>query len=247
MAVRRSYLQQSFGLLSLLIAARRGRSSSEEGLSLLECLMAIAVIMLTAAMITPPLFIATATRVQNRRAEQALQLAQGEIDRLRVLVSQGQNTPARLPVTVGTTTNPAGPAGLSGQLKSVNPSCNTYNDEQVPATSALRIDVDGDCQFDFLMQVFRTDGSLPVSEDRNNNPSALERRTDFVVGVRVYSFLAQSNLGGLETQQASLQLTTGQGSQRRRPLAVLYSRMNWSDQSFNLCQIQRNQGRTNCR
>ncbi|MBD2462851.1 hypothetical protein H6G89_17565 [Oscillatoria sp. FACHB-1407] len=247
MAVRRSSPNQSLSILGLLLAARRGRSSSEDGLSLLECLMAIAVIMLTAALITPPLFIATATRVQNRRAEQALQLAQGEIDRLRVLVSQGQNTPGRLPAAVGTATNPAAPSGLSNQLRSINSSCNTYNDEQIPATSALRVDVDGDCQFDFLMQVFRTDGSLPASEDPTNNPAALQRRTDFVVGVRVYSFLAQNNLGSLETQQASLRLTSGQGSQRRRPLAVLYSRMNWSDQSFNLCQIHRNQGQANCR
>lgn len=247
MAVRHSSINPPLNLLGLLLATRRGRSSTQEGFSLLECLAAIAVVMLTAALITPALFIATATRVQNRRAEQALQLAQGEIDRLRVLMTQGQNTPARLPVAVGTTNFPA-PSAPSALLKSVNSSCNTYNDQRIDATAALRVDVDGDCQVDFFMQTFRTAGSVPASEDPTNNPAAQGRSTDFTVGVRVYSFLAESNMGnGLETQQASLQLTTGQGSQRRRPLAVLYSRLNWSDQNFNLCQIHRNQGQTNCR
>jgi type II secretory pathway pseudopilin PulG len=247
MAIRHSSLKQPIGILGLLVAARRGLHSKDEGLSLLECLMAVAVIMLTAAMITPPLFIATATRVQNRRAEQALQLAQGEVDRLRVLMSQSQNTPARLPVSVGIAANPPAPGGLTSQLKSVNSSCNTYNDEQIAATAGLKVDVDGDCEMDFFMQTFRTNGVVPPSENPVDNPGARSRPTDFVIGVRVYSFLAQSNLGSLDTQQASLQLTNGQGSQRRRPLAVLYSSLNWSDQSFNLCQIQQNQGRATCR
>jgi len=58
---------------------------SESGLTLMECVVAIAVVALAGALITPPLFLAAATRVQNRRSEQALQIAQGEIDRIRTL------------------------------------------------------------------------------------------------------------------------------------------------------------------
>ncbi|NET10377.1 MAG: type II secretion system protein, partial [Symploca sp. SIO2B6] len=86
----------------LYSARTKGESSqsSEEGLTLLECVVAIAVIALTGAMIGPPLVMAAATRVQNRRAEQAQQLAQGEVDRIRAMVIQGNATAELLPKLV---------------------------------------------------------------------------------------------------------------------------------------------------
>jgi len=81
--------------------------SSESGVTLLECLIGIAVIAITATLILPPLFIASASRVQNRRAEQAFQIAQDEIDRIQTLVASGRHDPANLPASAGAFTNGA--------------------------------------------------------------------------------------------------------------------------------------------
>jgi len=217
-----------------------GAPPSEAGLSLLECLMAIAIIVLSVAMIAPPLFIATATRVQNRRAEQALQIAQGEVDRLQVLMSRNENIAVRLPVSVGSSTaldTWAPPTGPATAVKSVNSTCNTYQDQQISASLALPVDADGDCTIDFYMQSFRTAGSIPQSEQGSTNPKI----TDFEVEVRVYSSLVTKNgWTGLQQEQVNLNLTSGEGSRRTRPLVVLNNRMSWSDRTFSLCELQQN-------
>jgi type II secretory pathway pseudopilin PulG len=212
--------------------------------------MAIAVTGLTIAAVAPPLVIAAATRVQNRRAEQAQQVAQAEVDRVRVLVARDQHTPARLPAvgaaaTTGLSNVPA-PNRTSGLLKSVNPACNTYNDEQVDANTALLIDIDGDrtCQPDFMMQIFRDTGIVSPDDDPRNGRQG--RLSEFQLGVRVYSILARNNLGRLETQAASLNLTQGQGKQRTRPLAVIYSPFSWSDRSQTICDLHQRSGQDVC-
>lgn len=68
-----------------------------QGFTLVESLMGILVISVVAITITPPIVLSTATRVQNRRAEQAMQLAQAEVDRIRVFVEQGVADTAKLP------------------------------------------------------------------------------------------------------------------------------------------------------
>jgi prepilin-type N-terminal cleavage/methylation domain-containing protein len=213
-------------------------STTEQGLSLLECMMAIVVIGLTAAMITPPLFLAAATRVQNRRAEQSFQLAQGEVDRIQVLVALGQHTPDRLPFATGGQLGlVAPPATLSTQLDSSNSSCNTYNDQPLAVNTGRRIDIDGDCQMDYFMQVFRSPGTIS-----SRDPSS--RLTEFKLGVRVYTALAANNFGQLRTDQASLQFTNGLGSQTTRPLSVLISDIYWSDRSSTLCRYNNRVGCT---
>ena len=216
-------------------------ASSEAGVTLLECLIAVAVIGVTSALILPPLFVAAASRVQNRRAEQALQIAQGEVDRIQTMVASGYHTQGRLPA-VGTTSGTvslstvAPPTGVTGSLlKSVKTGaggCNNYGNEQIPLNQALRIDVDGDCAPDFYMQVFRDNVSTntaPGSTIPNN----------FRLAVRVYSALALPSFGSMTTPvvPASLQITSGTGSQRLRPLAVLNSQVVWSDQSASLCEL----------
>lgn len=226
-------------------------ASSEAGVTLLECLIAVAVIGVTSALILPPLFVAAASRVQNRRAEQALQIAQGEVDRIQTMVASGYHTPARLPA-VGTTSGTvslstvAPPTGATGSfLKSVKTSaggCNTYRNESIPLNQALRIDVDGDCTPDFYMQVFRDDVSTNRAGPITNPPN------NFRLAVRVYSALALPNFGSMTTPvvPASLQITSGQGNQRLRPLAVLYSQVVWSDQSASLCELHQQLDSTAC-
>lgn len=76
--------------LGFLLKNRLQSKYSEQGFSLLEALISIAVIAVVISSFTPPIFLAVGTRVQNRRAEQAMQLAQAEVDRVRRLVERGQ-------------------------------------------------------------------------------------------------------------------------------------------------------------
>lgn len=212
--------------------------ASEQGVTILECLVAIAVIAITGALITPPLFIAAATRVQNQRAEQALQIAQGEVDRIRVMVERGGHRQNALP-RKGASDNledVGPPTSLSNQLKSVNTTCDTYDGSLYPINQALRVDTDGDCDTDFLLQVFRSGeenfspGEAAIAVPANRRPTTVE------LGVRVYSNSAADNLNNLVTEEASLKFTSGDGNQRERPLAVLYSNIQWSDTEFSLCE-----------
>ncbi len=214
-----------------------GRSSAlpkskktEQGLTLMECLVAIAVIALTSAMIGPPLVLAAATRLQNRRAEQALQLAQGEVDRVRALVSLSQHQRQVLPAIAGAADLDAvpAPANASAQMQSVDNACSDYDGTPLAVTQVLPIDIDGDCEEDFLMQVFRNEGDISNAE---NNRGTSGRPSTFNMMVRVYTSSARDNLGGaaLETDPASLRFTSGQGNQRTKPLAVITSEMSWSD------------------
>jgi prepilin-type N-terminal cleavage/methylation domain-containing protein len=219
------------------------RRSSESGLTLIECLVAIAVIGLTGAMIGPPLLLAAATRIQNQRAEQALQIAQGEVDRVRMLVERGEHTPPNLPA-VGSITNLQAPSGLVTSIKTVKSTCpNRYNGAQLPINQALQIDVDGDCEVDFLMQVARTQGRTSTRESASGGR---QRPGEFDLLIRVYSEIAADNLGNLEIEPASLRFTSGEGNQRSRPLAVLATQITWSEsdnslfcyQGLNNCQPQ---------
>jgi type II secretory pathway pseudopilin PulG len=223
------------GMKSTSPHSQSQRNYAEAGLSLLECLMAILMVGLTGAMIAPPLLISTATRVQNHRVEQALQLAQAELDRTQVLVSRGEHTLEKLPdsVSVSDLNIVPGPTTVSDLMASVNASCNTHKDAILSAGTAKRIDVDGDCQTDFLVQVYRSRGNFSLRELRLRDEA---KPTDFQMMVRIYSYVAEENLGELATDPVSLKLQSGVlSSQKTRPLAVLTANMVWSEQSFSLC------------
>lgn len=207
--------------------------NSEQGLTLIECLMAVAVMGLTVGLVLPPLFIASATRVQTRRAEQALQVAQGEVDRIRILVTRGDHFPADLPGLADSLEGAPAFTGLSTVLKTSANCANRYTGgNPVPdVNTALMVDVNADCEPDLLMQVFRTRGSTT----RTETISGSARPSSFDLGVRVYSYVARNNLGSLETEPASLGLTNGEGGQRNRPLAVLHTRVTWDDQDSTAC------------
>lgn len=229
------------GFMKILHGKRR---SANQGLTIMECLVAILLIGLTTAMITPPLVVATATRVQNRRAEQALQIAQDEVDRISTMVQQGVHRASVLPDVAGGANLKSVPAptSLGSYFKtSRRDGCaakgTTYNYQGIiAANQALPIDVDGDCDEDFFMQVFRTEGVF--TEGERNRPLPGDRRpAQFSLGVRVYSKLARNNLstGKLQTEPASLQITEGQGKQASNPLTVVYKPIIWSEQSDALC------------
>jgi type II secretory pathway pseudopilin PulG len=238
-------LRLALSLTQRLSASRR---RPDQGLTLIEGLVAIIVIAVTIVSITPPIFWATGTRVQNRKVEQASQIAQGEIDRVRAIVERGGYALNQLPpVPFGTaqediirgTTIRAPNAPTTTQISS-KPSCNT-NTGTAPTNYQLYIPVDTDnppnepanvCKPEFLVQTFR---SLGV--DSNGNPATgLATPEGFVMGVRVYASVAEAELRANrgETRQASLKGTSGLGGQRLRPLAVQYSTIVRSIASQNL-------------
>lgn len=211
------------------------RQSSEQGLSLIECLIAIVIIALTVVAILPPIMLATATRIQARRADQANQIAQGEVDRIRTIVERGSYYINQLPEAVATQNirdaapatvapgagNPIiSPANCPNRYPAspTNPADPSTYPPPAPANGVILVDVEGDCTADYVMQVFRTTGRIPTGETVPYS---------FDIGVRVYTYFPGQPFPTLEKERASLITGTGPrdviDGARRRPMAALYS------------------------
>lgn len=226
------------GLVLTLIRIAAIAKSTNRGLTLVEGLVAIVIISITMVSITPPIFWAVASRVQTQRAEQALKLAQGEIDRVRTIIDRGTDTTTTsLPpaVSVNVRNGVAAPNTAGTGVISIK-SCSETVATLPPANAAtfVPIDTNGDCAADYLLQTFRSEG---LDEKGNAFTGAANQTlSGFVMGVRVYSAVARSELlaerGG--TQPASLRGTNGLGNQLNRPLAVLYSTIVRSNEGQNL-------------
>lgn len=220
----------------------KSQSNASAGFTLIESLVAIIIIAVTIVSITPPIFWATATRVQNRRVEQAVQLAQSEIDRVRVAVERKTATVQQIPPVSGTTLRAEAPAPnsvipVTTKLRSIVPGCEVDDGNQ-PALTAQAVLVDTDpepagsanpCEPEFLVQTFRGNAVTTAG------PSATA--TDgFVMGVRVYSIVARDNIenGTAQAEPGTLRATNGLGTQAVRPLAVQYSTIVRSNRSDGL-------------
>ena len=140
-----------------------------------------------------------ATRVQNRRAEQAKQLAQGAVDRVRRLV-EGNYTVEAL-----------------NRFVPVNVGDSNLSQASVPASPSQLVDINGDDKKDFRVQVFRGKQVTQLAGDGTPLP------VNFCLGVRVYVYFNDGQT--LEPQPARLTWTSALGSQQRRPLAVMYTRV----------------------
>lgn len=243
--------------LGQVLKGTSSQTKFSSGFTLIESLVAIVVISITLVAITPPIFWATGTRVQNRRAEQALALAQGEIDRVRAQVERGisvipdsipKDEPTNyLPQSAGATSvfatyeGPA-PTAAWSKMRSTNPSKNTAEvvtagEARFPAANQyIPVDTDGDGTADFLVQVFRDTGvcdSTPTPCGETDVPRI------FNMTVRVYAAMAKgSTLAKLENRRASLTGTTGTKQAKDRPLAVLSSQVARSVNSKALEQYQ---------
>ncbi len=254
MTLQRSLINARLSLLNRL-AVTQDKHAPEQGLTIMECLVAIMLIGLTVAMVTPPLLVATASRVQNRRAEQAAQVAQDEIDRINTMVQQGTHESRFLPKSIGPLvggdfrTAVAAPTTQASLLASPRrrdisacPAASApygtyaaYTNQQLLVNQALPVDVDGDCTPDFFTQVFRTDGKTSTSELQK--PLINQRPAKFEIGVRVYSALARNNFGtgNLKTDPAPILATGGQGKQATNPLITVYKSIAWGEKSDVLC------------
>ncbi len=201
--------------LTLFIA--RDPKAQQQGFTLIECLVAIIMVALVASAIAPAMVISVATRVHSQKAEQALALAQSEIDSTRILVERGGYIVNTLPPLATGVADKDVETALGPKLS------------QTDATKfdhARKVDVNGDGQTDFLVQRYRATGQ-PVS----GLPVA------FAMGVRVYdrSVAGADNL--LTDEMASLVMTSGDGGRATRPLAVLYSTIAASNQGDSLCSL----------
>lgn len=196
------------------------KNGNNSGLTLIECLVAIVVIGITAVVVAPVIAISVATRTQSQRAEQAFQLAQAEVNRIKFTVDNS----ATYTVSASTVAaaddvddlrNVPAPGAINNNLYST----------AANAVAAKGIDVDGDGTVDYAAQIFRTGGI-----ETAGTPVA------FDLGVRIYEarlFPAQPNTLG--TEQARIGLTSGEGQGGSRPLSVLYTSVIKSDTENSLC------------
>lgn len=198
---------QKLAFVKALLCKSKG---SQQGLSMLECLVAIVVIAAVISAITPPIMLSVATRIQNRRTEQARQLAQAKVDEVRRLVETGNYSKDDL--------NRIAPSYVGG----IGQICNaTIPFDQ--AKQAVDIDKGADNSTnsnkpDFWVQAYRNEGIIDPNTDR---PVA------FDLGVRVYRYY--EGLTPNQIKRASIGFTTAEGSQRNKPLITLYSRVILSD------------------
>jgi prepilin-type N-terminal cleavage/methylation domain-containing protein len=197
------------------------QNSSEQGLTLVECLVAIVIIAIVSAAIAPPILLAAATRLQNQRVEQATQLARGEVDRIRLLVERGQYQTADLP-----------PSSAQNPIRGT-PAPNGINNIASTRTSTQGFLIDlnptrvGD---KFVVQTFRAQEQA-VS-------STITTPIAFMMGVRVYSSRSFSNNAHPTlTEPPRLGFTSSESLQR--PLAVLYTPILRSDQRFSMCKYHK--------
>lgn len=208
--------------LSRRLNGGASRPSTEDGVTLLECIMAMLVIVVTVTMITPPIFLSVATRVQNQRIEQAMQLAQAELDRVQLTVERGDYTTDDLPsvTTVADVRQAPAPSGTT--------------DARADATvdDAYTVDVNNDGDDDYAVQFFRTEGESNASGDV----------LVFDMGVRVYSMMAFEDGSTRSIEQASALFTAGTGSQSSSPLSVMFTTIARGDSSDSFDAI--NQYRT---
>ncbi|MEM8542537.1 MAG: type II secretion system protein [Cyanobacteria bacterium P01_H01_bin.119] len=201
-------------------------NGQEQGLTLVECLVALILIAFVAGSVTPALVIAVATRVQSQKAEQAIEVAQAEINAIRTTLERGNYTLDDLPASVTTLTSETDTATYTGPTAgSLAASTATYS--TVGTTTARAVDIDGDGDNDFGIQIFRTPGQL------NNSDLPIA----FTVGVRVYDAVAIQNggAGTLDIDEARIGTTGGEGERGRLPLATVYTTVASADTSESYC------------
>ena len=190
-------------LANFLKNQRTSQKNSDRGFSLLEVLIGMLIISIAVTAITPTLLLGAATRIQNRRAEQAFNIAREQVQQIKILLEQGEYTNADLPPQASITNK--------DDIKEVNAPGSTCS-TNCNADQFLK-------KGDFLIQTFRN----PGVQDGDG------RITAFKMGVRVY-YISAENQNNLETTKARLTLTSGEGTNLQQfPLAVIYTELSLSD------------------
>lgn len=202
-------------MVSMLFAKQPKLAVS--GLTLIECLVAIAVVAITTAAIGPMILFSVATRVQNQRVEEALRLAQTEINKVRTEIDSGDY---RIAIDNIPPTSERCIADTSAPRKFL-PSGSNIN----RVTDARLVDFDGDGDDDYAIQLFRKEKfRKEINSSGEEELVATPKPIMVEIGARVYdSKRAEPSSGKvLDTKAASLTFTSGEGQAGTHPLAVIY-------------------------
>lgn len=197
--------------------------AAEAGLTLLESLVAIVVLMIILGFIAAPITMSIGGRVQSRKADQAQQVAQLFSENTRLKISQLQTWTYSTTASI-TNASPTLSYAPTGAIPPLDQSTLTVSQVAAPtalcadltacnSTDWFTYDLDQDSTPDFYVQVFRVD-DVQV-------PSTNEV-IGFDMGVRVYDAESADYLGSLETDKQSIGLTSGLGN-LKQPLAVVYT------------------------
>jgi len=211
-------------LFSLLKLPLNPKSSSDQGLTLIESLVAVVMTGIIIAAIAPPLLFSAATRIQSRNAEQAQAIAREEIDRIRAALSREEGIPV------------GGETGFAPPVSATSPLHNTAGPDTLVTTrsnlayvnEAVVLDADGDGDDDFFVQLIRDSGV------RFGSGFASGQLAVFEMGVRVYDIAAEDNLGSLNVEPASLGGTNSLSQRDTNPLATAYVEISRSDLKLSL-------------
>lgn len=222
---------------------------SELGLTLMESLMGIMVIGVIITAISPPLVIAFATRIQNYRTQNAMKIAQGEIDRVRLLVEAGNYSNGwtlKLPPSVGQTG--AGQFDLDSVVRAPDPNLNQGTCPQVnvqggvSTSSWCTVDINGDGanNWDLAVQTFRSSTPANAYDKAGKQPIA------FIMGVRVYTRSAieanPSELKALPKRDTAIGFAGGRKA-LQLPLVTRYEIITRSDLDISrstYCELSQN-------
>lgn len=154
----------------------------------------------------------------NHKAEVAFQLAQGEVDRVRLFVERNHNVLVDLPVFNGNSlTQLPAPVAINDRFLlsfgSACPGLSERENMEIAANALLKVDIDGDCKADFLLQAART------KEVRKKASSS----KTFSMLVRVYSVIVEANISGLKTEPIFLDPPSPSNHRGRylKPLDIL--------------------------
>ncbi|MDG2990920.1 prepilin-type N-terminal cleavage/methylation domain-containing protein [Candidatus Synechococcus calcipolaris G9] len=195
-----------------------------QGLTLVECVVAIVITNILLAALAAPLVMVTATRSQNDRINQASGLAISQVDQMRALMEQGVYQNADLPPASSVSAELGQPGGLSMQP----PPSSVTTCTGVPATAVtgcLRTFNNAE----FVVQVYRGAGI-----------TAGGRIIAFPMQVRVYSL---RTFDGGNTPSADVPIPqvpatfTASGDSSGLPLIVLTTDVVRGDNPATLCNI----------
>ncbi len=217
----------------------RQRLNAQGGFSLIEALVGIAIVGVTAAMIPPVIALSVAARAQNQRVEQATRLAQGHMDliRLRMERAVADGNASVLVADLNRLAPLEGGGGFddvaapAAETLRTAPFCDLKN-PTAPVGPPCRVDINGDGQADFGLQAFR------INQQTNDKGKPIS----FAFGVRVYPRAVVQGVytGTLGTRPATSRL--GAPEAASNPLAVQYSRILLPDSSRSLGSLCRTLG-----
>ena len=212
-----------------LLLLHKNKTSSEQGLTLLEVIASIVMISVILVAIAPPLLLSTATRIKMRRVSQAQSIAQEEISQVQGIMARSRNE--NLPTETDDCDPTDSDCSYVGLPQTIGENTNLEDLSAPDNNSELEeVDVDDDGESDFFVQTFREQGALFPGGVARCEPSI------FRMGVRVYSSIAADNLqsGDLEQEEISLQMTSGLQGQSTQPMAVSFATVARSDMEGSL-------------